>query len=75
MPNEYTNLVPHAIAATHLAKEGQETHAGRTVGYVVTNNESRISENRALPDNEPSEIQESAILYRGQPGSICAFFF
>jgi len=48
--NEYTNLVPQAIAATHLAREGQDTHAGQTVSYVVTNNESRITGNRALPE-------------------------
>lgn len=48
-PDEYTNLVPQAVAAIHLAREGQETHAGQTVSYVVTNNKSRISANRALP--------------------------
>jgi DNA polymerase elongation subunit (family B) len=47
--NEYTNLVPQAIAAVHLAREGQETRAGQTVSYVITNNESRIAGNRALP--------------------------
>jgi DNA polymerase elongation subunit (family B) len=47
--NEYTNLVPQAIAAAHLAREGQETQAGQTVSYVITNNESRIADNRALP--------------------------
>jgi DNA polymerase elongation subunit (family B) len=47
--NEYTNLVPQAIAAAHLAREGQETQAGQTVSYVITNNESRIANNRALP--------------------------
>jgi DNA polymerase elongation subunit (family B) len=47
--SEYTNLVPQAIAAVHLAREGQETRAGQTVSYVVTNNESRIAGNRALP--------------------------
>jgi DNA polymerase elongation subunit (family B) len=49
MPNEYTNLTPQAIAAMHLTREGQEMHAGQTVSYVVTNNESRVSGNRALP--------------------------
>jgi DNA polymerase elongation subunit (family B) len=47
--SEYTNLVPQAIAAAHLAREGQDTHAGQSVNYVVTNNESRIAGNRALP--------------------------
>jgi DNA polymerase elongation subunit (family B) len=41
--------VPQAIAATHLAREGQETRAGQVVSYVITNNESRITGNRALP--------------------------
>jgi DNA polymerase elongation subunit (family B) len=47
--NEYTNLVPQAIAAAHLAREGQETQAGQTVSYIITNNESKIASNRALP--------------------------
>jgi DNA polymerase elongation subunit (family B) len=47
--SEYTNLVPQAIAAAHLSREGQQTRAGQTVSYVVTNNESRIASNRALP--------------------------
>jgi DNA polymerase elongation subunit (family B) len=47
--NEYTNLVPQAIAAAHLAREGQQTQAGQSVSYVVTDNESRIAGNRALP--------------------------
>jgi DNA polymerase elongation subunit (family B) len=57
--NEYTNLVPQAIAATHLAREGQGTHAGQTVSYVVTRNESRIAENRALP----AEFLDESICY------------
>jgi DNA polymerase elongation subunit (family B) len=47
--SEYTNLIPQAIAAAHLSREGQDIHAGQTVSYVVTNNESRIAGNRALP--------------------------
>jgi DNA polymerase elongation subunit (family B) len=47
--NEYTNLVPQAIAAAHLAREGQDTQAGQTVSYVITNNKSRIAGNRVLP--------------------------
>jgi DNA polymerase elongation subunit (family B) len=57
--NEYTNLVPQAIAATHLAREGQDTHAGQTVSYVVTNNKSRIAGNRALP----GEFLDESICY------------
>ena len=54
-PDEYTNLLPQAIAAAHLVEEGQEIHAGQTINYVVTNNNSRISANRALPAEFLSE--------------------
>jgi DNA polymerase elongation subunit (family B) len=57
--NEYASLVPQAIAATHLAREGQDTHAGQTVSYVVTDNESRITGNRALP----AEFLDESIAY------------
>ncbi len=48
-PREYTNMVPQAIAARHLLKEGREVHAGQSVSYILVNNDSRIHENRALP--------------------------
>jgi DNA polymerase elongation subunit (family B) len=48
-PNEYTNLVPQAIAARHLVKEGGTVHAGQSVSYVLVKSSSRILENRALP--------------------------
>ena len=48
-PNEYSNLVPQAIAAEHLIKEGETIHAGQSVSFVMTRNESRIPENRTLP--------------------------
>lgn len=48
-PNEYTNLVPQAIAARHLVKEGGTVHAGQSISYVLVKNTSRIQENRALP--------------------------
>jgi DNA polymerase elongation subunit (family B) len=47
--NEYRNTVPQAIAARHLNPEGGEVHAGQALGYVVTYNRSRITQNRALP--------------------------
>ena len=48
-PNEYRNLVPQAIAAKHLATEGMKIHAGQTINYVLTQDKSRITHNRALP--------------------------
>jgi DNA polymerase elongation subunit (family B) len=48
-PEEYSNLVEQAIAATHLVNEGGSIHAGQTVNYVITHNKSRISQNRSLP--------------------------
>ena len=48
-PNEYRNMVPQAIAAQHLNREGREIHAGQTLSYVVTYNKSRITRNRAFP--------------------------
>jgi DNA polymerase-2 len=47
--NEYRNMVPQAIAAQHLNREGGEVHAGQALSYVVTYNRSRITQNRALP--------------------------
>jgi DNA polymerase I len=48
MPNEYKNLVSQVIAARQLVKEGQTVHAGQSINYVITRNESRIDENRAM---------------------------
>lgn len=48
-PNEYKNLVSQAIAARQLVKEGQAVHAGQSINYMITRNESRIAENRAMP--------------------------
>ncbi len=47
--HEYRNLVPQAIAAQHLAREGKEVHAGQTISYVLTYDNSKITQNRALP--------------------------
>lgn len=49
MPNEYRNLVPQAIAARHLLKEGGEVHAGQSVSFVMIRDESKVPENRSLP--------------------------
>jgi DNA polymerase-2 len=48
-PSEYHNMVPQAIAAQHLNREGRGVHAGQALNYVVTCNRSRIIQNRALP--------------------------
>lgn len=47
--NEYRNMVPQAIAAQHLNREGKEVHAGQGLIYIMTCNRSRIIQNRALP--------------------------
>jgi len=49
MPNEYRNLVPQAIAAKHLTKEGETVHAGQSVSFVMTRKESKIPKNLILP--------------------------
>ena len=48
-PDEYTNLVPQAVAAQHLVAEGGQIHAGQNVSFVITHNDSRIAANRAIP--------------------------
>ena len=47
--SEYRNMVPQAIAAQHLNREGREVHAGQALNFIVTCNKSRIIQNRALP--------------------------
>jgi DNA polymerase-2 len=47
--NEYQNMVPQAIAAQHLNREGGEVHAGQALNYIIAYNRSRITQNRALP--------------------------
>ncbi len=59
MPNEYSNLVPQAIAARHLLKEGGTVHAGQSVSFMITRNESKIPENRTLP----AELIDSTTSY------------
>ena len=48
-PEEYSNLVPQAIAARHLVKQGGEVHAGQNISYIISNDDSKISHNHALP--------------------------
>ena len=54
-PTEYRNMVPQAIAAQHLNREGMEVHAGQAVNYIVTRNKSPITQNRTLPVELVSE--------------------
>ncbi|HVH15624.1 MAG TPA: DNA polymerase domain-containing protein [Candidatus Angelobacter sp.] len=49
MPNEYTHLVPQAIAAQYLIDEGATVHAGQQVSYVLTIDASTIPDSQALP--------------------------
>ena len=48
-PGEYTNLVPQAIAARQVQREGGSVHAGQSVSYVLTFDKSSIEDNRARP--------------------------
>ena len=48
-PEEYTNHVEQAIAASHLVKEGGSVHAGQSINYVITRSTSKISDNRVTP--------------------------
>jgi DNA polymerase elongation subunit (family B) len=54
-PTEYRNLVPQAVAATHLTAEGGHVHAGQNVSFVITNLDSRITANRAIPSELTDE--------------------
>ena len=58
-PEEYTNRVEQAIAASHLVKEGGAVHGGQSVSYVIANSTSRISNNRVIP----SELLNDRRLY------------
>ena len=48
-PEEYSNRVEQAIAASHLTKEGGSVHGGQSVSYVITSGASRVADNRAIP--------------------------
>lgn len=49
MPDEYTSLVPQAIAARHLVREGINVNSGQNINFLLTHGKSGISQNRALP--------------------------
>ena len=46
-PPEYTNLVPQAVAARQLAREGGRVHAGQSISYVLTKERRGESDTRA----------------------------
>ncbi len=48
-PREYRNLVPQAVAALNLAREGGTVHAGQRISYILTNDKARTPESRAVP--------------------------
>jgi len=48
-PEEYSNRVEQAIAASHLTKERGSVHGGQSVSYVITSGASRVADNRAIP--------------------------
>jgi DNA polymerase-2 len=48
-PSEYTNLVPQAVAAQVLEKEGGKVHPGQGISYVLTSPSSDV-QNKALPE-------------------------
>jgi DNA polymerase elongation subunit (family B) len=48
-PDEYTNMVPQAIAAKKLVSAGGSVHAGQRVRYVLTSDASKRSGYDALP--------------------------
>ena len=48
-PGEYTNLVPQAIAARQIQREGGSFHGGQSISYVHTFDKSSIENNRARP--------------------------
>lgn len=41
-PDEYSNLVPQAIAAKHLAREGGRVHAGQRIDFVLTRKKGAV---------------------------------
>jgi len=48
-PKDYEKIIPQAVAARHLVREGHEFQAGQSVCYVLTRRKSRTLNNRALP--------------------------
>ncbi len=48
-PGEYRNLVPQAVAAQHLVREGNSVHAGQSISYVLTKERKHQPDTRAWP--------------------------
>jgi DNA polymerase-2 len=48
-PEDYEKIIPQAVAAKHLTREGHEVQAGQPVCYVLTRRKARALNNRALP--------------------------
>ena len=48
-PSEYLNLVPQAVGALHLIRNGENVHAGQSISYVLTRQQNVECETRALP--------------------------
>src|SRR3989449_1453411 len=48
-PQEYRNLVPQAVAARQLVREGGRVHAGQSISYVLTKERRGESDTRAKP--------------------------
>ena len=58
-PEEYTNHVEQAIAASHLMKEGGSVHGGQSVSYIIAKSTSKITSNRVIP----TELLDDRALY------------
>ncbi len=61
-PGEYSNLVPQAIAARRLAREGGRVHAGQRISFVLTRERAGVTEGGALP----VELVEENVVYDGE---------
>lgn len=59
---EYSNLVPQAIAARRLAREGGRVHAGQRISFVLTRERAGVVEGGALP----VELVEGNVVYDGE---------
>jgi len=73
-PKDYEKIIPQAVAARHLVREGHEVQAGQSVCYVLTRRKSRMLNNRALPlelaDNGDYDIEEYVDLLRSSAMSL-----
>ncbi len=48
-PSEYLNRVPHAVGAWHLVRKGGNVHAGQSISYILTRQQTSDRETRAVP--------------------------